>query len=50
MQSYAKTTPGFCPNCGTILPQLKATGVVECYLCTTRYNSDGKLFIIQKNK
>ncbi|CAO1418913.1 unnamed protein product [Diamesa serratosioi] len=40
MQDYAKTTPGFCPNCGSILPQLKATGGVECYLCSTTYNSD----------
>lgn len=44
MQSYATTTPGFCPNCGSILPQLKATGGVECYLCSTSYSADGMSF------
>ncbi|XP_055322226.1 DNA-directed RNA polymerase I subunit RPA12 [Sitodiplosis mosellana] len=28
-----RITPGFCPNCGSILPYLRTTGNVKCYTC-----------------
>lgn len=36
MTSFA-TTPGFCPDCGSILPNLKDTGDVECYNCKHKF-------------
>ncbi|XP_054284928.1 DNA-directed RNA polymerase I subunit RPA12-like [Macrosteles quadrilineatus] len=32
--------PGFCPNCGTILPLIGAAGGVTCYLCKNSYGPD----------
>ncbi|XP_053681771.1 DNA-directed RNA polymerase I subunit RPA12 [Sabethes cyaneus] len=31
-------TPGFCPECGSILPLLRMTGNVTCYSCHKSYN------------
>ncbi|KAJ6646126.1 DNA-directed RNA polymerase I subunit RPA12 [Pseudolycoriella hygida] len=28
-----RTTPGFCSDCGSILPLLRSTGDVACYTC-----------------
>ncbi|XP_055904751.1 DNA-directed RNA polymerase I subunit RPA12 [Eupeodes corollae] len=39
MESFA-TTPGFCPVCGTILPELKLTGSVGCYNCKNNFEAD----------
>lgn len=37
-----KITPGFCPNCGSILPHLRPTGKVKCYNCLTDWPPEGK--------
>lgn len=37
-----RITPGFCPNCGSILPYLKGTGNVKCYNCLTDWPPEGK--------
>lgn len=34
---------GFCPDCGSILPHLKSTGGVICYLCEKEHDTSGKL-------
>uniref|UniRef100_A0A6M2DL55 DNA-directed RNA polymerase subunit n=1 Tax=Xenopsylla cheopis TaxID=163159 RepID=A0A6M2DL55_XENCH len=31
------TTPGFCSDCGSILPLLRDSGKVTCYLCNRQY-------------
>lgn len=46
--------PGFCTNCGTILPLLEPTGGVTCYLCKANFGPEvfGKMeseFIIYFN-
>lgn len=33
---------GFCPDCGSILPQIKASGGVVCFLCEKEHSVDGK--------
>lgn len=36
--------PGFCPDCGSILPPLKkTTGGVTCYLCEKDHDAKGKI-------
>jgi hypothetical protein len=42
MDSRTDVTPGFCPNCGTILPTLKQYGGVTCFLCNCEFDSSGK--------
>lgn len=37
-----KTTPGFCPSCGSILPNLRATGKVKCFTCLVDWPPEGK--------
>lgn len=37
MDSAINFTPGFCPNCGSILPPLKSAGKVTCFLCSSDY-------------
>lgn len=32
---------GFCPDCGSILPHLKSTGGVTCYLCEKEHDASG---------
>lgn len=49
-----RITPGFCPNCGSILPYLRETGSVKCYNCLTDWPADGKfpspIFVTQLNE
>lgn len=44
MEKRAEITPGFCPNCGSILPALKASGGINCYLCKSEFDDSGKIF------
>lgn len=37
------TTPGFCPNCGSILPHLRTTGKVKCFTCLVDLPPEGKI-------
>lgn len=37
-----KITPGFCPNCGSILPYIRASGNVKCYNCLTDWPPEGE--------
>lgn len=37
-----RITPGFCPNCGSILPYLRASGNVKCYNCLTDWPPEGE--------
>lgn len=37
-----KITPGFCPNCGSILPHLRPSGKVKCYNCLTDWPPEGE--------
>ncbi len=41
MESNIANTPGFCPKCGAILPPLKATGGVMCYVCEENFKPSG---------
>jgi len=34
--------PGFCPQCGTILPLLGSEGDVKCYNCKQTFGPEGK--------
>ncbi|XP_011864441.1 PREDICTED: DNA-directed RNA polymerase I subunit RPA12 [Vollenhovia emeryi] len=34
------TVPGFCPDCGSILPLLSESGTVACYTCKREWNSE----------
>ncbi|KAG8228402.1 hypothetical protein J437_LFUL003875 [Ladona fulva] len=34
------SAPGFCPKCGTILPSMKETGDIVCYICKQDYKAD----------
>ena len=34
--------PGFCPQCGTILPLLGPEGDVKCYNCKQTFGPEGK--------
>jgi hypothetical protein len=34
--------PGFCPQCGTILPMLGSEGDVKCYNCKQTFGPEGK--------
>lgn len=36
-----ETDPGFCPDCGSILPLLGDEGGVTCYACKREWPSDG---------
>lgn len=36
-----RTTPGFCSDCGSILPLLKSTGDVVCYTCKKTCQAEG---------
>lgn len=38
-------TPGFCPNCGSIFPQLRQSGNVICFTCRNEFRPEGKLSI-----
>ena len=41
-----KTTPGFCPNCGSILPLLNLVGNVTCYACKKEYPPEGRFLAL----
>ncbi|CAH1389030.1 unnamed protein product [Nezara viridula] len=32
--------PGFCPDCGSILPLLEDRGIVNCYTCKRQCNAE----------
>lgn len=34
------TEPGFCPDCGSILPNLSSSGGVTCYTCRKQYGPE----------
>nr|XP_019545667.2 DNA-directed RNA polymerase I subunit RPA12-like [Aedes albopictus] len=38
MDYKSSITPGFCPDCGSILPLLRMTGGVSCYSCHKAYD------------
>lgn len=40
-----KCVPGFCNDCGSILPLLEPTGNVTCYTCKKVFGPEGKKFI-----
>lgn len=43
-----RTTPGFCSDCGSILPLLRSTGDVVCYTCKKSCQPEGNfIFWIQ---
>lgn len=35
------TAPGFCPDCGSILPLLGDKGGVKCYACEKEWSAEG---------
>lgn len=37
------TAPGFCPDCGSILPLLGERGGVTCYACKREWGHEGTL-------
>lgn len=39
MESFF-TTPGFCPVCGTILPDLGSSNEIDCYNCKKKFGPD----------
>ncbi|KAL6261066.1 DNA-directed RNA polymerase I subunit RPA12 [Pogonomyrmex barbatus] len=39
------TAPGFCPDCGSILPLLGKRGEVTCYTCKREWGSDASSVI-----
>uniref|UniRef100_U5EQG9 DNA-directed RNA polymerase subunit n=1 Tax=Corethrella appendiculata TaxID=1370023 RepID=U5EQG9_9DIPT len=39
MENSNHTIPGFCPNCGSILPMLTQVGNVRCFACLSTYNA-----------
>lgn len=41
MEELSSITPGFCPNCGSILPHLRPTGKVKCTNCQTDWPPEG---------
>ncbi|XP_062551545.1 DNA-directed RNA polymerase I subunit RPA12 [Armigeres subalbatus] len=38
MDFNSSITPGFCPECGSVLPLLQMTGNVRCYNCLKIYD------------
>lgn len=36
------TAPGFCSDCGSILPPLREKGGVACYTCSREFSADCK--------
>lgn len=40
--SVFETLPGFCPDCGSIFPQLLSKGNIACYKCKTDFHPEGK--------
>ena len=43
-------SPGFCPDCGTILPFCRETGGVTCYACERKWEpEDGLYFEVNSN-
>lgn len=45
MELFGKN-PGFCPDCGSILPQLKPNGGVVCYSCARAFSAEGLLIFL----
>lgn len=44
MESNHKTQPGFCSDCGTVLPLPTSSSGVTCYTCEKKWDLSGKLF------
>lgn len=40
MSNSFQRIPGFCPDCGSILPPLKDKGGVTCYSCSREFFTD----------
>ncbi|KAJ8977695.1 hypothetical protein NQ317_005428 [Molorchus minor] len=40
MSNTFEKIPGFCPDCGSILPPLRNTGGVTCYACSRQFLAD----------
>ncbi|KAJ8933738.1 hypothetical protein NQ314_013831 [Rhamnusium bicolor] len=40
MSNTFQKIPGFCPDCGSILPSLTGTGGVTCYTCNRLFAGD----------
>lgn len=38
------TAPGFCPDCGTILPLCTDVGRVTCYACERKWDPEEGLY------
>ena len=38
-------TPGFCPDCGSIIPPMKSMGGSICYLCQKEHDVSGENFV-----
>lgn len=38
-------TPGFCPDCGSIIPPMKSTGGSICYLCQKEHDVSGEKLV-----
>uniref|UniRef100_A0AAG5CWY2 DNA-directed RNA polymerase subunit n=1 Tax=Anopheles atroparvus TaxID=41427 RepID=A0AAG5CWY2_ANOAO len=36
--------PGFCPDCGSILPLLRTTSKVACYSCHSEFDSEYTIY------
>ncbi|XP_021928024.1 DNA-directed RNA polymerase I subunit RPA12 isoform X2 [Zootermopsis nevadensis] len=41
MAKMLSSEPGFCPQCGTILPRLSSKGDVKCYNCKQTFGPEG---------
>ncbi|XP_023025202.1 RNA polymerase I subunit RpI12 [Leptinotarsa decemlineata] len=40
MSSFFVKTPGFCDDCGSILPRLREKGGVTCYVCARVFSEE----------
>lgn len=40
------STPGFCSDCGSILPLLEERGNVECYACKKVWGPEGSYYCL----
>lgn len=38
-----QTVPGFCPDCGSVLPDMKTSGGMTCFLCEKEHDASGKI-------
>lgn len=43
MTDMGDYTPGFCPKCGSIFPEMRQSGNVICYTCKNDFRPESKL-------